>query len=98
MNDGSRLFATLPQTVLWYEVRDHLSALHGAELMGFLCDNVTEAWIDFRYRSHNFTINDQLGEYWFIVNDPVCRDDILSEVVEHFAQLCGHVPPARHQR
>jgi len=87
MNDGSRHFAALPQTRLWYDVRDHVSSLAGAALTGFLCDKVTEAWIDFTYEGQSFTINDQLGEYWFFVNDPTCPADVLTEVATHFAHL-----------
>jgi hypothetical protein len=86
-HDGSRIFTELPQTVLWEAVRNHISGLRGAELTGFLCDYVTEGWIDFRYRGHSFTINDQFGEYWFFVDDPTCPDDILYEVTNHFLAL-----------
>ena len=87
MHDGSRHFGDLPQTVLWYAVRDHVAQLPGAVLTGFVTDDVTEAWIDFTYHSHAFSINDQLGEYWFFVNDPACPETILSEVLDHFAGL-----------
>ena len=87
MQDGSRWFAELQQTVLWQGVRDHVEKLSGAKLTGFLCDNVTEAWIDFRYRGHSFTVNDQNGEYWFFVSDPTCPDEILLEVLDHFGQI-----------
>lgn len=87
MADGSRHFAGLPQSKLWEEVRDHVAKLAGARLTGFLCDYVTEAWIDFDYRKHKFSINDQMGEYWFFVTDPACPDDVLREVVGHFRTL-----------
>jgi hypothetical protein len=87
MKDRSRHFHVLPQTRLWYDVRDHVSSLAGAELIGFLCDNVTEAWIDFTYGKQYFTINDQFGEYWFFVNDPTCPANVLTEVATHFARL-----------
>ncbi len=87
MNDGSRHFADLPQTKLWYDVRDHVNNLPGAVLQSFLTDDVTEAWIDFTYRSHHFSINDQNGDYWFFVQDPNCPDEILKEVVAHFRTL-----------
>jgi hypothetical protein len=91
MCDGSRNFAGLPQTLDWYPVRDHVSAFPGAELTGFLCDHVTEAWIDFTYRGHRFSINDQYGDYWFFVDDPECDEQILDEVLTHFE-------PAPHPR
>jgi hypothetical protein len=86
-HDGSRKFAELPQTELWYTVRDHVQKLPGALLTGFLCDRVTEAWIDFEFRGHSFSINDQFGEYWFFVKDPACPDATLDEVVTHFQSL-----------
>lgn len=94
--DGSRHFACLPQTQMWTKVRDHIDSLSGAVLTTFVCDNITEAWIDFTYRDHNFTINDQYGEYWFFVQDPVCPNEILDEVVQHFRLLLNeHGPAAR---
>lgn len=87
MHDGSRHFGDLPQTALWYAVRDHVVRLPGAALTGFVTDDVTEAWIDFTYRGHAFSINDQFGDYWFFVKDPACPDDVLSEVLSHFAKL-----------
>lgn len=87
MNDGSRKFAELRQTRLWHDLRDHLQTLHGAVVTGFLTDSITEAWIDFTYRGHSFTINDQFGDYWFFVADPNCPDEILTEVLSHCQRL-----------
>jgi hypothetical protein len=87
MHDGSRHFGDLPQTVLWYAVCDHVAQLPGATLTGFVTDGVTEAWIDFAYQGHSFSINDQFGDYWFFVKDPACPDEILREVLNHFADL-----------
>jgi len=61
--------------------------LSGARLTGFLEDHVTEAWIDFTYRQHSFTINNQFGEYWFFVDDPACPDAVLAEVTTHFSKI-----------
>ena len=83
MNDGSRHFGELPQTVLWHELRNHIETLDGAVVTTFVTDNVTEAWIDFSYRDHSFTVNDQFGAYWFFVNDPTCPDEILEAVLAH---------------
>ena len=89
MRDGSRQFAELPLRADWYEMRDHLLRLRGASLTRFLCDGVTAAWIDFAYEGHSFTINDQLGAYWFFVADPACPEAWLRAVLEHFDQLAG---------
>lgn len=87
MKDGSRNFTDLPMTRDWYEVRDHVRRLPGAVLTRFITDNVTEAWIDFTYRGHTFSINDQYGDYWFFVEDPACPEEILKEVRAHWAPL-----------
>jgi len=87
MNDGSRHFASLPESRSWYALRDHLSRLPGASVTGFLTDGVTEAWIDFSYRGHLFAINNQFGEYWFFVQKPECSDSVLSEVADYCRRL-----------
>lgn len=89
MHDGSRHFGDLPQVVDWHAVRDHVAVLPGAVLTGFVTDHVTEAWIDFSYAGHHFAINDQLGDYWFFVEDPACSDEVLRRVLTHFALLLG---------
>lgn len=68
--DGSRHFASLPESQFWYAVRDHVAKLDGAMRTGFLCDDATEAWIDFDCHNHQFSINDQFGEYLCFVKAP----------------------------
>lgn len=87
MHDGSRQFGSLPQKVLWHGVRDHVARLRGAAVTKFLCDDVTEAWVDFSYGGHAFTINDQFGEYLFFVDDPACPDEVLVAVLGHFDRI-----------
>ena len=89
MHDGSRHFGGLPQTVLWEEMRDHIATLPGATITGFVCDYVTEAWIDFTYAGHSFSVNDQYGDYWFFVDDPACPDHVLVDVLDHCEMLLG---------
>jgi len=83
MNDGSRHFGDLPQTVLWYQLRDHISHLDGATVTNFVTDGITEAWINFSYRGHKFSVNDQFGDYWFFVEHPECPDEILESILNH---------------
>src|SRR5262245_48188934 len=83
MNDGSRHFGELPQSINWYRLRKHLRKLHGAVITQFLPDGVTEAWIDFTYRGSDFSVNDQFGSYWFFVSDPNCPDEALEAVLSH---------------
>jgi hypothetical protein len=89
MHDGTRQFGELPLRADWYQVRDHVLRLPGATLRDFVCDGVTEAWIDFVYEGHSFTVNDQFGAYWFFVDDPQCPETLLRQVLEHFQQLGG---------
>jgi hypothetical protein len=103
MADGSRHFGDLPETYdaarpEWHRIRDAVPHLAGAELTGFVTDDVTEAWIDFAFRGHAFSINDQHGDWWFFVRDPSCPDDVLLEVLDHFeAVLSPHVAAARRR-
>ena len=87
MEDGSRNFADLPETVFFDELRTHLKGLTGAVETSFLTDWVTEVWLAFDHRGHSFSINNQYGDYWFFVKDPACPDEILTEVIEHFAMV-----------
>lgn len=89
MHDGSRHFGDLPQTVLWYDLHDHTTQMPGAVLTGFITDHVTEAWIDFTYGGHQFSVNDQYGDYWFFVEDPECPDHLMIEVLEYCEKLLG---------
>jgi len=89
MNDGSRHFAGLPESIGWEELRNHIERLAGAQVTDFISDNVTEAWIDFTYRGHRFSINNQFGEYWFFVVDPQCSDEILQAVLVHCESVLG---------
>ena len=84
MNDGSRNFADLPETVFFDELREIAKQLQGATETGFLTDWVTEVWLDFEFRGQRFSVNNQNGDYWFFVENPECPDEILLEVVEHF--------------
>src|SRR4051794_30039032 len=59
MHDGSRHFSDLPQTVDWYEFRDYISETPDYTLTNFITDHVTEAWIDFDYKCHHFSVNTQ---------------------------------------
>ncbi|MBS0581564.1 MAG: hypothetical protein JSS42_00500 [Proteobacteria bacterium] len=88
-SDGSRQFAALPATKDWYAVRDHVTSLPGAELTGFICDNVTECWIDFSFLGEAFTINDQFGEYWFFVSKAESNPETLQIVANHWETLLG---------
>jgi hypothetical protein len=83
MADGSRHFGDLPQTVSWYDLRDHIESIQGVSITGFLTDHITEAWIDFSYRGYSFSVNDQFGDYWFFVKEVDCPNEVLEAVLSH---------------
>jgi len=73
--------------VLTNAINWRLARLEGAQPTGFVGDERVEAWLDFDYRGHHFSVNDQLDEYWFFVADPLCPDDVLLAVLTHFGRL-----------
>lgn len=87
MKDGSRNFADLPEVVFFDELREIARKFEGAHETGFITDWITEVWLDFEYRGHKFSINNQMGDYWFFVENPNCPDEILREVIEHFEKF-----------
>jgi len=94
MHDGSRHFASLPETYdvdhpQWHRLRAHVKTLPGAKLTCFLTDDITEAWIDFRYERHRFTMNNQCNEWWLFVTDPSCPDHVLEVIVAHLERYLG---------
>lgn len=101
MHDGSRHFGDVPESYdaenpEWHRIKAHVPRLEGAVLTGFTTDDVTEAWIDFSFRGHEISINNQHGFWWFFVKDPACPEDILVTVLDHFeAELNPHGALAR---
>jgi hypothetical protein len=87
MHDGSRHFADLPEDCSWGKFRKHVEGLPDATVTDYVTDNVTEMWLDFSFRGHAFTVNNQYGDFWFFVRDAACPDDILTAVIEHCESL-----------
>lgn len=84
MADGSRHFADLPQNCSFDSFREGAERLDGAVVTDYVTDRVAEMWLDFSIRGHEFTVNNQTGEYWFFVMDPTCPDEILTTVIDYF--------------
>lgn len=88
MKDNSRNFMDLPTDIIgWSDLYNYLGKLDGVKKTGFLTDNVTEVWMDFSFRGHNFSVNNQMGEYWFFAENPNCPEEILTEIAEHCDKL-----------
>ncbi len=89
MYDGSRQFLSLPASKSIFWVRCWLLLLPRARLTTYI-SSLSESWLDFSCQHHEFTINNQFGEFWFFVADPNCPEAVLTRVAEHFARL---LPP-----
>ncbi len=87
MNDGSRHFVDMPEVVFFDELADHTENLEGTEITEFITDGVVEMWLEFEFRKHKFSVNNQFGDYWFFVQDPNCPEEILLEIINHFSKL-----------
>jgi hypothetical protein len=87
MNDGSRHFVDMPEVVFFDDFYDHTEELDEVEITEFLVDGVVEMWLDFEFRGHKFSVTNQLGDYWFFVEDPDCPDEILLEIIAHYRKL-----------
>jgi len=89
MHDGSRNFALLPQSRSPLRLLFRVLALPGAVPTAYLPSLIAGSWVDFRYKGHKFSINNQYGDFWFFVRDPGCPESILAVVVEHFEKVLG---------
>lgn len=87
MADGSRNFADLPEICDWSDLRRHVGHLPGAKETRYLSDGITEMWLDFTFEGHSFSVNNQMGDFWFFVRDPSCPEAILKAVIEHCERL-----------
>lgn len=85
--DGSRHFVDLPEVVFFDEIADHVEELDGAEITEFIADGTVEMRLDFEFRGHKFSVNNQPGDYRFFVENPHCPDEVLLAVIEHFRRL-----------
>lgn len=87
IKEGSRHFVDMPEVVFFDEFCEHTEKLEGVEITDFVTDGVVEMWLDFEFRGHKFSVNNQLGDYLFFVKNPECPEEILLEVIAHFREL-----------
>jgi hypothetical protein len=88
MNDGSRHFGELPETYdvekpQWHRLKAHVEQLPGAKLLSFVTDDVTEAWIVFSFAEHEFSLNNQQGQWWAFVQNVACPDELLLRMLDY---------------
>lgn len=79
-NDGSRHFYSTPEKGSFQNLKKKIEKYNGMEVTDYLSDEVTEIWIDFEYKNKKFTVNNQMGEFWYFSSDPECEESILIEV------------------
>lgn len=83
----ARHFVDFPEVIFFDEVSDHVENLEGAKITEFEMDGTVEMWLEFRFREHQFFVNNRFGDYWFFVEDPQCPEEILLEIANHFRKL-----------
>ena len=87
MHDGSRHFVSIPEVCSFDEFHRHIESLSCTEITGYTTDNISEMWLDFTFRGHSFSVNNQFGDFWFFVTDSECPDVILKNLIEHCESL-----------
>jgi hypothetical protein len=81
MNNG---FCKFPQTRLGCEIRERLVELPGVAVTDAIDAPIAGSWIEFTFRGHSFTINEESEEFVFYVEDGDCPAAVLAEVAGHF--------------
>jgi hypothetical protein len=82
-NDGSRNFFDLPTSVTWDDLIGHLNQLEQLTIEKFLPSPVLGSWLVFSFNGYKFSVNDQMGKYWFFVENTSCPEEILFQLAEH---------------
>ena len=90
VHDGSRHFLVLPESCSWAALTRHLCRLPGLTITDEISDGVLEIWIDFRLEGQDFTINNQMGEYWFFAEDAACDEALLRRIEAHIVAFLGN--------
>ena len=87
LKSGARHFVDMPEVVFFDDLYEHTENLAGAEITEFETDGTLEMWLEFEFRGQKFSVGNRFGDYWFIVDDPQCPEEILLLVVAHFRRL-----------
>ncbi len=88
IKSGSRHFVDFPVEAAFFDdFSDHLENLEGLEIIEFSVDGIIEMEIQFEFRGHRFFVDNYLGDYRFVAEDPNCPESILLEIIDHFQKL-----------
>lgn len=87
LKSGARHFVDMPEVVFFDDLYEHAENLPGAEITAFETDGTLEMWLEFEFRGQRFSIGNRFGDYWFLVDDSQCPEEILLLIVAHFRRL-----------
>jgi hypothetical protein len=87
LKSGARHFIDMPEVVFFDDLYEHAENLDGAEIIAFETDGTLEMWLEFEFREHKFFVGNKFGDYWFLVENPQCPEDILLLIAAHFRRL-----------
>ena len=83
---GGRQFAELPANKPFASVRARLAELNGATLTRFAnASDHEDAFITFRYRDHEFRIDERFGKLRLSVLTSQCPERVIYDVLQHFS-------------
>ena len=81
-----RQFAELPANKPFASVRNHLIELNGATLTRFAnASEYEDAFVTFRYRDHEFRIDERYGKLRLSVVTSQCPERVIYSVLQHFS-------------
>jgi hypothetical protein len=85
--DGSRQFFDLQKSISWDDLIIHLKKLDQLEIKEFLPSPDLGSWLDFSFKKFEFSVNEQIGMYWFFVENSSCPDEVLYQLAEHLSAI-----------
>ena len=81
-----RVFAELPFSRSWREIRQHVGRLHGACVTGFIAEHGAGR-LGFFYKHYRFCIRNRGARLEFCVDEAEDLDPVVCKVQGHFASL-----------
>ena len=90
MPDGARCFFVPELSLDPYQLRRLIGNVSGVKLLGTIdCDEVERCWFNFEYLDLRFSVHNPFpnSTFWFIANDPLTSDDVLTDFLGDFLSL-----------
>ena len=83
---SKRMFAELPFSQTWPDIRSRAEQLEGALVTRFTADE-RDTWLVFDYGAYEFCLHDYESIVQFTVNDFDCSETVLNNVLRHFSEF-----------